>query len=73
MKIPENIYRSDVEVAIYQVVIGQNGERDRAIMSRRIIDGLTMERLAEEFDMSDRQIKNIVYKWQDRIFRHIHK
>lgn len=73
MKIPENINRSDVEEAIHQWVIGQNGARDRVIMSRRIIDGITFESLAEEFEMSDRQIKNVVYKWQDVIFRHIHK
>lgn len=46
-------------------------ERDRAILSRRLIDGLTFERLAEEFDMSDRQIKRIVYKLQEQLFKHL--
>lgn len=73
MKIPDDINRSDVEVAIYQWVIGKNGERDRAIMLRREIDGITFERLAEEFELSDRQVKNIVYKWQNKVYRHIHK
>lgn len=35
-------------------------ERNRRILKRRIIDGLTYEKLAEEFDMSVRQIKKIV-------------
>lgn len=35
-------------------------ERNRVILKRRIIDGLTYENLAEEFDLSVRQIKNIV-------------
>lgn len=35
-------------------------ERNRHILKRRIIDGLTYEKLAEEFDMSVRQIKKIV-------------
>lgn len=35
-------------------------ERNRSILKRRIIDGLTYENLAEEFDMSVRQIKKIV-------------
>ena len=48
-----------------------HNERDRRILERRLIDGLTFERLAEEFDMSVRQMKTIVYKAQERLFRHI--
>lgn len=39
-----------------------HSERDRHIMKRRLIDGLTFEVLAEEFDLSSRQINRIVYK-----------
>lgn len=46
-------------------------ERDRAILKRRLLDGLTYERLAEEFDMSVRQIKTIVYKSSERLFKKI--
>ena len=35
-------------------------ERNRKILKRRLLDGITYEALAEEFDMSVRQIKNIV-------------
>lgn len=35
-------------------------ERNRSILKRRMLDGLTYEKLAEEFDMSVRQIKKIV-------------
>jgi DNA-directed RNA polymerase specialized sigma subunit len=35
-------------------------ERDRKILKRRLLDGITHERIAEEFDMSVRQIKYIV-------------
>ena len=48
-----------------------HSERDRAIMKRRLIDGLTFEKLAEEFDMSVRQIKRIVYRCSDNLFKHI--
>jgi hypothetical protein len=48
-----------------------HSERDRTIMKRRLIDGLTFERLAEEFDMSVRQMKRIVYKSMDTISKHI--
>ena len=37
-----------------------NAERNRAIMRRRFIDGATYERISEEFDMSDWQVKHIV-------------
>jgi DNA-directed RNA polymerase specialized sigma24 family protein len=47
-----------------------HSERDRAIMKRRLIDGLTFEKLAEEFDMSVRQIKRIVYKCSESLFKH---
>ena len=46
-------------------------ERDRAILKRRLLDGICYEPLADEFDMSVRQIKNIVYKGTERIFNHI--
>lgn len=36
--------------------------RNRDILKRRLLDGITLERVAEEFDMSVAQIKNIVNK-----------
>ena len=47
------------------------GERNRAILKRRLIDEICYEPLAEEFELSVPQIKNIVYKSQDRLFKHI--
>lgn len=46
-------------------------ERDRKILKRRLLDGICYEPLAEEFNLSVRQIKNIVYKCEDKLFRHI--
>ena len=48
-----------------------HSERDRRILERRLIDGITIERLAEEFDMSPRQIHNIVKKNESILFRQI--
>ena len=45
-------------------------ERDRAILKRRLLDGIKFERLAEEFDLSVRHTKNIVYRNEKKIFRH---
>lgn len=38
-------------------------EKVRAILKRRFIDGVTYERLAEEFNYSTRQIIRIVFKY----------
>ena len=43
-------------------------ERNREILKRRLLDGVCFEPLAEEFDLSVRQVKNIVYKCQDKLF-----
>lgn len=47
-----------------------HSERDRAILKRRLIDGITYERLAEEFDISVRHIKRIIYKSEELLFKH---
>lgn len=44
-----------------------HSERDRRILKRRFIDGICFEPLAEEEKLSVRQVKNIVYKYGDRI------
>ena len=44
-------------------------ERDRKILKRRLIDGICYEPLAEEFDMSVSQIKRIVYKGENVVFK----
>lgn len=45
-----------------------SNERNRRILKRRLIDGVCFEPLAEEFDLSVRQVQNIVYKGQEKIF-----
>lgn len=39
-----------------------HSERDRRLLARRLIDGITIERLSEEFELSPRQVKNILRK-----------
>lgn len=60
--------RSELTTAIDEWILN---ERDRAILKRRLIDGICFEPLAEEFGMSVRQIKRIVYKSQETLFRHL--
>ena len=49
-----------------------HSERDRRILERRLIDGLTYERLAEEFELSVRQTKTIVYRSENILFNKLH-
>lgn len=48
-----------------------HSERDRKILKRRLCDGIRFEALAEEFDLSTQRVKTIVYRAQDRLFRHV--
>lgn len=59
--------RSEVEHLIDEWIFK---ERDRRILKRRLLDGICFEPLAEEFDLSVRQVKNIVYKGQSKLFKH---
>lgn len=71
MKYDINLPRSVIEHLIDEWIIGKNSERDRAILKRRLLDEVCYEPLAEEFDLSVRQIKNIVYRSETRLFKHI--
>lgn len=63
-----DISRSELENVIDEWVFN---ERNRKIIKRRLLDGICYEPLAEEFNLSVRQIKNIVYKTENIIIRHI--
>lgn len=69
--IPENVSKADIDDLIEQWIIGKNAERNRDILRRRLFDGIRYELLADEFQMSERQIKNIVYKGERIIFSHL--
>lgn len=45
-------------------------ERDRAIVRRKLLDGLTYEKIAEEFDLSVQQVKRIYSRSQGIILSH---
>ena len=60
--------RSEISTLIDEWVFS---ERDREILKRRLLDDICFEPLADEFGMSVRQIKNIVYKQGDRVLKHL--
>ena len=43
-------------------------ERDRNLMKRRLIDGISLERLAEEFELSPKQAYRITNKYYDYLY-----
>lgn len=67
----EGLPRSEIERLIDEWIVGMlHAERNRQIMKRRYLDGLTYSVIAEEFDLSDWQVKNICYECCKRINRH---
>lgn len=43
-------------------------ERDRGIMKRRLIDGITIEKLAEEYDLSVKQVHRLAMKYSEYLY-----
>lgn len=60
--------RSEIEFLVDEWILN---ERDRKIIKRRLIDGICYEPLVEEFNLSVRQVKSIVYKCEQKIFKHL--
>ena len=48
-----------------------HNERDRGLMCDRLINGYTIERLAEQYELSVSQVKRIITKNSEIIFRHV--
>ena len=46
-------------------------ERDRNILKRRLLDGLTYKELEAEFNLSIDRLKRIVYKSQNKLLKHL--
>ena len=67
MKLPE--YTNSAVIAAINEHI--HSERDRAILKRRLVDGITFERLAEEFDRTPRQMQRIIDKLERQVFRYL--
>jgi Mor family transcriptional regulator len=63
-----NLSRSELQYLIDQWIFN---ERHRLIFSDRLFNGTTYERLAEKYDLSTQQVKNIVYKAMDRLEKHL--
>ena len=63
----EDKSRSEIEALIDEWILN---ERNRKILKRRLLDGSIYEKLAEEFELSVRQVKDIVYKSKEKLYKH---
>jgi len=64
--------RTELEHLIDEwVICRKHSERNRAILKRSLLDGICFEPLSEEFGLSVRQTKSIVYKSQEQLFKHL--
>jgi hypothetical protein len=63
-----NYTNSQISGLIDEVI---HSERDRAILKRRLIDGICFEPLAEEFDLSVVQVRRIVYRGQEKLIPYL--
>lgn len=68
--------RKDVETAIDQWILGRNGERDREILRMYMVDGVKFRTMQDRLEMMGYeigidQIKRIVRKRKEQLFRHI--
>lgn len=74
-KIPkeiENLNRDELESMIEKwVILRRNSERNRSILKRSWFDGIGYERIAEEYNLSVTQVKEIIYKSEEQIFKHL--
>lgn len=63
--------RSEWEHLINEWIIGKNAERDRDILKRNLLDGITLEKLAEHHEITPRQASRIVAKRMQNLINHI--
>lgn len=69
MKMPQNsLCRSEWEKLIDEWIFN---EQHREMLKRNILDGRTYEQIAEQFDMSTRQVARIIPRLQNQLFKHI--
>ena len=78
-----DLNRDQYDHAIDQWILGRNAERDRIILRMYLFDGITFDRMQRKLDTLSReihdpkyalsidQIKKVVKKRREELFRHI--
>ena len=66
--IENHMTKSEIIEAVNEFIVGNNAERDRKILIRALVDGLTYGQLEQEFDLSRTQISKILPKRKRQLF-----
>lgn len=64
-----NLSRSQIEHIINEWIFNK---KHREILVDRLLDGMTYQEIAEKYDISIQSTKNIIYKAQDKLFKHLY-
>ena len=67
-KVMREYTNTEISILIDEYI---HSERDRKILKRRLIDGICYEPLAEEFDLSPKQIQNIISHAEPILFKQL--
>lgn len=67
----DNISNAELYEIINNWIKGRMAYRNKQIMVDRLIEGMTYEKIAEKYELSVNQVKNIVYKNEYIVYRHI--
>ena len=66
-----NASKDAILAVMEQWIMGRNAERNRAIFYDHLFRGRTYEQIAEDYDMSSRQIQNVIRACERAVFPHI--
>lgn len=68
----KNMPRSEIETLIDDwVICKRNSKRNREILKLALLDGISQERIAEEFGLSTRQVQNAIKDSLNQIINHL--
>lgn len=67
----DGISNAELYDIINNWIKGRMAYRNKQIMVDRLIEGMTYDKIAEKYELSVNQVKNIVYKNEYIIYRHI--
>ena len=63
--------KSQLTEAIEEWIIGRNAIRNREILKKKLVDGISYMALADEYDLSLKRIKTIVREGTHIIIEHL--
>lgn len=70
MNMPE-VSKDAILASMEQWIMGRNAERNRSIFYDHLFRGLTYEQIAEIYDMSSRQIQNVIRFCERKVYPHV--